>query len=334
MELFGTLPTGEMIYKFTLKSESTTATVMSYGATITSFKPFGKEIIAGFDSLEKYVIFNSYFGTTVGRVCNRIVGGAITVDGVRYELARNNGEHCLHGGLEGYHNKPWEIVSHSDDELTLSYLSYDGESGFPGEVRIYAIFKLIGDALAVQYRATTTKKTPIMLTSHGFFNLSGFSGDVLTHRARIYADKCTAIDEKRLPTGEHSDIRGSFLDFTEMHEIGDRIDESPVAYDHNYILSPKSYLDMLGTRVGLAAEVEYGELKLSTYTDQPGMQFYVMMRVSPRAPLLTGDIPLLPFGAFCLESQIEPDCVSRGIGFVDVGEEYLSTTVYSVSRID
>ncbi|MBR2930381.1 MAG: galactose mutarotase [Clostridia bacterium] len=331
MELFGVLPSGESIYKFTLRSAAAEAEIISYGAAIRSFSAFGRDIVGGSETLGQYLTGHAYFGTTVGRVCNRIVGGRLVIDGETVELTKNNGEHCLHGGTDGYHNKPWEVISHTPSSVTLGYLSPDGQSGFPGNLKITARFCLEGSRLSVIYRAVSDKKTPVMLTSHGFFNLSSFERDVLSSRAIIYADEVTEVDEKRLPTGRHIPVKDSFLDFTSEHSFGERIEESPVGYDHNYILKPTVFSEVEGIRVGLAAEVRGEGLCLKAYTNQPGMQLYVMKNPPKSTPTVKNGRALLPNGAFCLEAQIEPDCVSRGIGFIDAGEEYVSAVAYEIS---
>lgn len=332
MELFGILPSGEEIYKFTLKSGDSTAEVITLGASLRSFKPHGKEILGGFKTLEEYAS-GTFFGASVGRVCNRIVGGAITIDGSVYELSKNNGEHCLHGGEDRFNTKAWEVISYTEGSVKLGYISPDGQSGFPGEVRVSAEFRLDGTDLSVQYRAIPDKKTPIMITSHGFFNLAGFDRDVLSHTARIYASEYTEVDASRIPTGRRADVAGTFLDFSEPHSFGERIDESPVGYDHNYILNPTEFIEAGGRRLGLGAEVSFGNIKLSAYTDQPGMQLYVMLNPPKKTPIDKTGAEYVRNGAFCLESQIEPDCARRGIGLISAGEEYISTTLYRVERI-
>lgn len=332
MELFGRLASGEEIYKFTLRSGASMAEVITLGASLRSFKPYGKEILGGFSTLEEYAS-GTFFGASVGRVCNRIVGGSILIDGTRYELSKNNGEHCLHGGEDRFNTKAWDVISYTDSSVKLGYTSPNGQSGFPGEVKVTAEFRLVGADLSVEYRGVPDKKTPIMITSHGFFNLEGFDHDVLSHVVRIYADECTEVDSSRLPTGIRAPVAETFLDFRMPRTLGERIDESPVGYDHNYILSPTSFIESNGRSLGLAAEVSAGNLKLSAYTDQPGMQLYVMMTPPKKTPIDKTGAAYIRHGAFCLESQIEPNCVSRGIGLIDAGEEYVSTTLYKVERI-
>lgn len=332
-EVFGILPTGETVYKVTLKSGDTTAAVISYGARVISFCPFGHEIVGGFETLSDYVLGGAFHGATVGRVCNRIVGASFTMDGKVYELTKNNGENCLHGGSDPFHNKPWQLLSHSDTEAVFSYLSPDGQSGFPGNLKVTATYKLEGEALYIEYRAVPDKKTPVMITNHAFFNLDSFSGTVMGHKAKIYANEYSEITDKRLPTGRRISVEGTPFDFREPTAIGERIYESPVAYDHNFVLTGEVREELFGDELTCAAVVEGEELRLSAYTNQPGVHFYVLMRVGATAPLYKGGIVQTPFSAFCLEMQIEPNCVNLGRGFIDAGEEYVSKTVYKVDKI-
>ena len=330
---FGTLPTGEEIYKFTLTSEDSTAEIISRGATILSFRPFGEEIIAGFDTLEDYLAARSFHGATVGRVCNRIVGASFVMDGKEIKLSKNNGEHFLHGGTDGWTARAWSVLDYGKDFVKLGLSSRDGESGFPADVDVEALFTLKGSALIVSYKAIPYGKTPIMITTHGFFNLNGFATTVDEHEVTIYADQYTEVDEKRLPTGRRASVDGTFLDFRTPHRICERIDESPIGYDHNYILRGDNIVSMDGAPLALAARVVGEHLKLTAYTNQVGIQFYVQMRASDSAPTLHGGIKQFPRCAFCIEPQLEPDCVRRGLAIYDKGEVYESTIVYHVERI-
>ena len=330
MKIFGRLPSGEEIYKLTLESELATAEVISYGARLVSFRPFGREVVAGFATLEEYMSNRTYNGATVGRVCNRTVGGSFVMDGGRYELSKNNGEHCLHGGADNFSDKAWELLYEDGHTVRLGYTSPDGQSGFPGEVRVVAEYSLEGTALTVRYSAIPTKKTPIMITNHAYFHLGGFGTEVRDHSVRFYADEYSEVSEERLPTGRHVSVVGTPVDFREPRMIGERMDDSPIGYDHNLILSPSVWREACGSRVGLAAEVCAAGLMMRAYTDQPGMQLYVQ-RGPAKTPLTSGKMQTA-FGAFCLEAQIEPNCAGLGRGFVEAGHEYISTTVYEVLR--
>ena len=326
MQLYGTLPTGEKIYKFTLKSALAEAEIISYGARIASFRPYGRDIVAGFECLGGYMADKWFHGATVGRVCNRTAGAAFVMDGVRYELTKNNGENCLHGGADNFSDKAWEVISYTDSSVSLGYTAPDGQSGFPGEIAVRATFSLEGAALKVAYAATPDKKTPIMMTNHSYFNLDGFGGDVCAHILRVWADEYIEISPERVPIGKRP-LDGGALDFRAPRAIGERMGECPLGYDHNFVLSSSEVRDGLK----LAAEITAGGLKMRAYTDQPGVQFYVPR--SQMKALLRGGATLVPYGAFCLESQIEPNAAASGKCFVEAGEEYRSTTVFAVEKI-
>ncbi len=332
MELFGTLPTGEDIYKFTLSSGDSTASVISYGATLSSFRPFGREIVGGFDTLPDYLANKAYHGATVGRVCNRIVGAEFELDGVTYKLSKNNGENCLHGGADGFHNKAWSVISYGENFVKLGYRAMDGQSGFPGNIDVVAEYTLLDSSIVIEYRAIPDKKTPIMMTNHTYFNLGGFAGDVLGTRVKIYAERYTEVDENRFPTGRQIEVAGCPLDFSGEKNLGEKIEEDILFYDHNFIITPSLKKSFLGRELGLGAEATGDGLCLATYTNQPGIQFYLVKNPSKSTPAFSGGATQLPHGAFCFETQIEPNCVKRGVGFVDAGEEYISTTVYSVTK--
>lgn len=332
-ELFGTLPSGEDIYKFTLESDCASAEIISRGATIVSFKPFGREVIAGFETLEDYLKCRTYHGATVGRVCNRIVGAKIEIDGTSYELTKNNGEHCLHGGSDGYHDKAWEIIDYGRDFVELGYLSPDGQSGFPGELSVVATFRLIGAALIVDYTAIPEKKTPIMLTTHGYFNLNSFKTSVEGHLVKMHAEEYSGISEERLPTGVRASVVGTPLDFRTPRAIGERVLESAIGYDHNFIINGEYAREYNGRSLRRAAEVWGEELKLTAYTDQPGVHFYVYANKNLTAPMLKGGVTQTRFSAFCLEPQVEPNCVSRGVSFYEAGEVYRATTIYEIEKL-
>ncbi|MBR7116903.1 MAG: galactose mutarotase [Clostridia bacterium] len=332
MELFGFLPTGEEIFKFKLKSDTAEAEIISLGAAIARFRPFGRDIVCGFATLDEYLLNGSFHGATVGRVCNRTVGASFAMDGVKYELTKNNGEHCLHGGADNFSKKAWDVLGYDDHSVRLGYTSPDGQSGFPGEVRVTAEYHLEGAALTVRYTAVPNKKTPIMITNHAYFHLGEFGTEVTDYTLRVYADEFSEVSDKRLPTGRHISVEGTPVDFRAPRRIGERMADSPIGYDHNFILSPTDFRESLGRRVGLAAVVEGEGLRLKAYTDQPGMQLYVP-RIPVKTPMFNGR-EQISYGAFCLESQIEPNAPGVGLGFIDAGEKYVSTTVYEAEIAD
>ncbi len=330
-KLFGTLPDGREVYLYTLRNGEAELSVMERGATVVAFRPYGHDIIGGFDTLEQYLQDGSHQGATIGRVANRVGGASFTMDGAIYMLPENDGENCLHGG-DGFDHRLWKLEDCGENYLTFSYFSADGEEGFPSGLYTKVTFTLVGATLIISYEATPDGKTPIALTNHSYFNLDGFGGDIEEHVATIYADRYTEVDDKLIPNGNRPEVRGTAFDFTEPHRIGERIGGDFIGYDHNFLLSPTDYREFAGVRTGLAASVTNGELVLNVYTDQPGVQFYIGNFMSNIKPLFRGGHKGITHGAFCLETQTEPDCVNHGIGFYDAGEKYTHVCVYEIKK--
>ena len=329
-EFFGTLPTGENVHSYSIKGKNTNAAIIDYGATVNSFVAFGKDIIGGFDTIDPYLENPGCQGNTIGRVSNRIKNSRFTIDGVEYKVVTNNNSHCLHGGMF-FNHTVWNVVAHSESSITLTYTSPDGEGGFPGELKATVTYSIIDDALAIDYKAIADKKTPIGLTNHSYFNLDGFGGDIKEHKLKIFAKTYTEADSEIVPTGNHPDVVGTPFDFSELRRIGDGMENGLSGYDHNFVLSPEVYADYLGKNLGLAAIVENGSLRLSVYTDQPGVQLYTGNGLAGNADF-KGGVKAVKYGGLCLETQNEPNSVNRGIGIYDAGEEYTHTCVYKVER--
>ncbi len=331
-EFYGNLSTGEKIELITLESENCTLSVINYGATIVSFKPFGIDIIGGFNSLEEYEADGSNQGATVGRVANRIANARFTMDGAIYMLPTNNNGHCLHGG-NGFNHRVWEYEEITENSVTLSYYSEDGEEGFPAGLLTKVTYTLDGTTLHIGYVAIPEGKTPIALTNHSYFNLNGFGDTIYDHDAIIYADRYTEVDSTLIPTGNRPSVKGTVFDFTTSHKIGERIGGDFHGYDHNYVLNPSKFSEFYGKSLGLCAEVWGDKLKMEVYTDQPGVQFYIgnFLGADPD-PAFRGNVKKIRHGAFCLETQTEPDCVNHGEGFYEAGETYFHNTVYKVEQ--
>lgn len=330
-EFFGTLPTGEAIDLYTLTSPVAQVRIMTRGATVVNFRVHGVDIVGGFDTLEDYLRDTSHQGAIIGRVANRVGGAAFTMDGKVYRLPKNDGENCLHGG-DGFDHRVWTVTDCTDDSVTLTYTAADGEEGFPAALKVTVTYRLCGGDLLIDYAATPDGKTPIALTNHSYFNLDGFGGNIEEHRATIYADRYTEVGEDLIPDGRRPQVAGTVFDFRTPHPIGERCGEEFIGYDHNFILSPTERAVKCGYELPLAAEVENGKLRLSVYTDQPGVQFYIGNFLGG-GPAFRGGTPQVFHGAFCLETQTEPDCIRHGIGFYEAGQTYRHTTVYSVEKI-
>ena len=330
-EFFGTTKDGEPVYKYTLKNDLLEVTLMDRGATIVSLIYNGRDVVLGFDTLTAYEEHSSHQGAIIGRVANRVANAAFTMDGKEYTLPRNNGQSCLHGG-RGFDFRMWSVLEYTDEKIVFEYISPDGEEGFPSALCVRVSYIVSGSALIIDYEATPDGKTPVSLTNHAYFNLDGSGGDVLSHELIIYADSYTEVDASLIPNGNHPSVFGTVLDFTSAHTIGERIDGKFRGYDHNYVLSPTKFKNFIGKRLGLAAEVFAREIKMSVYTDQPGVQLYTANFLAG-GPDFKGGVRAQNYGALCLEAQTEPNSVNHGVGFYDKGERYEQTTVYSFDKI-
>ncbi len=340
---FGKTPDGTAVDQYELSNGRMTVKVITYGAIVTEIHVPDREgkradVVLGFDTLEGYLGDHPYFGAIVGRFANRIARGRFTLDGREYTLAVNNGPNSLHGGLKGFDKKVWaaEDVSGPDGPaIRLSYLSPDGEEGYPGNLTVRVTYTLTADnGLKIDYKATTDQATPINLTNHSYFNLAGpASGKILDHELMLAADRYTPVDETLIPTGEIRPVEGTPLDFTKPTAIGARINEiggDPTGYDHNYVLRGGSAkTPALAARV---VEPESGRV-LEAFTTEPGMQFYTgnFLDGSIRGK---GGVVYGQHQAFCLEAQHFPDSVHHAnfpSSILRPGEEYTQTTIYKFS---
>jgi aldose 1-epimerase len=317
-----------------------TAKVMTYGATLTELHvPDGDgkttDVVLGFDDLKGYVAGHPFFGSTVGRVANRVARGKFTLDGKEYRLAVNNGPNSLHGGKKGFDKVVWKaepVPTTEGGAVKFSYLSPDGEEGYPGNLSVSVTYTVTNDnGLRLDYRATTDKATPVNLSNHTYFNLAGATSgtDILGHEMMIAASRYTPVDRDLIPTGEIKPVKGTPLDFTTPHRIGERIDQlkpNPGGYDHNFVL------DSEGKQLALAArarEPRSGRV-MEMLTTEPGVQFYTGNFLDGKTKGKAG-IAYQQHAAFCLEAQHFPDSVNHP-NFPSVilrpGQTYTQTTVY------
>ncbi|WP_214109537.1 aldose epimerase family protein [Acrocarpospora catenulata] len=310
VEHFGVTPEGEQVERYTLTDGLLTAQVLSYGCVIQSLEVAGRDVVLGCATLADYRTRSRYFGAVVGRYGNRLGNGRFELDGKTYELARNNGTAALHGGRKGFDKRVWTAEPDGDDRLRLSYVSPDGEEGYPGTLSVTVTYTLAGDGLRIDYTATTDAPTVLNLTNHSYFNLAG-AGDVLDHVVTIDADRYTPVDEHKIPTGELAPVEGTLFDFRTPHRIGDRLNGS---YDHNFVLNP-----------GGGIRVEFGDHAMEVVTTQPGVQFYTGGMLSAETT------PYGPHAGLCLETQHFPDSPNQPAFPSTVlrpGEEFASCTEY------
>ena len=323
-KIFGFLDTGTPIYKFTIKNAETEAVIMTYGATLTELKCAGHDVLCGYDELEAYIQDDSHQGGIIGRVANRIKNAEITVDKKLYRLTKNDGENCLHGG-NGFDRQIWNVADFCDTGITLTYYSKDLEEGFPAAVEAKVTYSIdVNGALKIDYFATPDGNTPISMTNHAYFNLNKIGTDVLTHKAQIFADRYTEVDETLIPTGRRPLVEGTALDFRAAKAIGEDIGAVGLGYDHNFILSGN---DETYATLPLAARIWGDKLTMSVYTDQGGIQFYTGNFLCGK-PDFKGGAKRIKHGAFCLEAQTEPGCAK----IYSVGMTYRQTTIYKLEK--
>lgn len=333
-KMLGTLPSGMPIEEYTLRTETAEVAIMTLGGIITRFVVCGIDIMLGWSKTEDYFQDGSHQGALIGRYANRIKGGRFSLNGKEYILAKNNGNNHLHGGTVGFDRKIWRVESATDAELALTLSSCNGDEGYPGNLEVKVIYRLVGGSLLIDYFATTDADTVCNMTNHAYFNLDGCGcGDVKAHRIVLHADRVTAVDRELIPTGEHIPVGGTPLDFLTAHTIGERLSESFAGYDHNYVLSPSETVELCGYRLPLAATVEGKSLRMTVATDQPCLQLYTPSSFGGDSPRFKDGSAKRPFAGFCMEAQLEPDSPNRGGGILRAGETYRHRTVYSVERI-
>jgi aldose 1-epimerase len=339
---FGKTREGAAVRIFTLTNKNgVEATITDYGGRVVSLKVPDKkgamgDVVLGFDSLDGYLNENPYFGALVGRYANRIGHAQFTLNGALYKVPKNDGENALHGGTRGFDKVVWTPRELPDGGLELTYLSKDGEEGYPGNCKVTVVYHLTDDnELKIDYTATTDKATVLNLTNHSYFNLKG-SEDILGHLLTLNADRFTPVDSGLIPTGELKAVTGTPFDFRKSTAIGERIDHSDEqlklgkGYDHNWVLNKK------GSELSLAARVEdpsSGRV-MEVRTTQPGIQFYTGNFLDGSIKGKKGTV-YARRSALCLETQHFPDSPNKPkfpTSVLKAGAEYKSTTIYKFMR--
>ena len=343
-QTFGMTANGEPVELYTLtNTNGVEARIMTYGGTVVSLKVpdrHGKlgDIVLGYETLEDYLKNSPYFGSIIGRYGNRIGKGRFSLNGKGYSLPKNNGENTLHGGNKGFDKVVWkakEVNSRKGVGLSLSYLSKDGEEGFPGNLSVTVVYTLTNNnELKIDYSATTDKTTVVNLTHHSYFNLAG-EGDILNHELMIAARRFTPVDAGLIPTGELRRVNGTPMDFTKSTVIGARIDQQDEqltlgkGYDHNWVLNNNT------GRLALAARVyEPGSGRvMEVATTEPGIQFYSGNFLDGSITGKDGQVYKQRYG-FCLETQHFPDSPNKPAfpsTVLKPGQTYRTSTVYRFS---
>ena len=304
------------MYKLT-NAHGVVVEAMNYGGIIMSIRVPDKsgkfaDIVLGHETMEGYIPNPTYFGAIVGRYANRIANGTFQLDGKTYNLPKNDGPNTLHGGMTRTFDKVvWDAEPLKGAMgVAFSYLSKDGEEGFPGNLKTTVTYTLNNDnELIIEYEATTDKPTPINVSQHSYFNLKGEgNGDILDHEIMINADKFTPVDKNLIPTGELRAVKGTPFDFTTPTKIGARIEDNYEqlvlghGYDHNFVINRSEPGMVLAARV---TEPTTGRV-LEVSTTQPGVQFYTGNFLDGTITGKHGHVYKRRYG-FCLETQHFPD---------------------------
>ena len=341
-EPFGKTLDGTPVEIYTLRNaDGMTARIMTYGGIVQSLSVPDKngnfgDVVLGYDSLDGYLTNSPYFGALIGRYGNRIAKGHFTLDGKTYTLATNNGPNSLHGGIKGFDKVVWHVVRAENTpkgpQLELTYTSPDGEEGYPGTLRVTAIYTLTPEnGLRLDYTATTDKSTIVNLTQHSYFNLAG-RGDILGHEVYLNADKFTPVDSTLITSGELRPVAGTPFDFRTPATIGSRVNASDEqikfggGIDHNWVVNNPTGKLALDARV---TDPTSGRV-MEVWSTEPGLQFY-------SGNFLDGTIvgkggQVYPYrGAIAMEPQHYPDSPNHS-NFPSVvlkpGKVYHNTIIY------
>jgi aldose 1-epimerase len=343
---FQTQIKGKTTNLYLLRNEQIEVFITNYGGRIVSLLTPDKkgvmgDVVLGFKSLEDYLQAKTPFhGSLIGRYGNRIAKGNFELDGTTYQLPINNNKNHLHGGPDGFHNQVWEVISADENSIVMTYLSKDGEMGYPGNLSVEVTYAINDDSeLSIDYKATTDKATPINLTNHAFFNLTGQAkGSINDHLLMINADHFTPIDDGLIPLGETRKVEGSPFDFRRAKTIGRDLSQQGSdtqlsrggGYDHNFVLNKESQ----GT-LSLAARVvdPKSGRQMDVFTEEPGIQFYGGNFMDGEDVGKYG-VKFEYRASFALETQHYPDSPNQ-VAFPNTilspGETYQTRSIYRFS---
>lgn len=334
-EIFGTTPEGKQIKKYTFDNGNMSFSAIEYGCIVQAIKIKSSnndiiDVALGFDTLNEYIEKNAtyYIGAIVGRFANRIAKAKFSLDKRNYQLDGNDNGNCLHGGSNGYDRMIWNSIIINDNRgLGVKFFrtSEDGEQGFPGKLQIEIEYILTKDnEILMEYKAITDKKTPVNLTNHAYFNLSGNNyGTIKDSLMWIDSEKYIPVDSKLIPTGELKDVAGTAFDFTKEKLIGVDIDNTDGGYDHCFVLKG----DISKPCIKVTSPVT--KISMEVFTNQIGVQFY-------SGNFLGGLIgkdgkEYIKQGGFCLETQQFPDAPNQSSFpscILEPGKEYKAKTIY------
>jgi aldose 1-epimerase len=324
----------DSIFQYTLSNKNgMMVKILDYGGTVTDILTPDKNgvmgnVVLGYDSLSGYLQSgNPYFGCLVGRYANRIANAKFSLNGQEYTLAANNNGNTLHGGLKGFDKVKWRVKQVTVNSIIFSYLSKDGEEGYPGNLSIDVIYAVSdNNELKIEYSATTDKPTPVNLTNHCYFNLSaGTDSTILDHELTLNAGKYTPVNDVLIPTGKIEDVKGTPMDFTTPKKIGKDISTVTGGYDHNWVLN--------GVNAGSLYHAASGRLMEFT-TTEPGIQFYSGNFLDGTLKNTRAGAKYVKHAGLCLETQHFPDSPNQP-GFpstiLEPGKRYYQQTIYKFS---
>jgi aldose 1-epimerase len=337
--LLGKIDGVEIIEYTMVNNKSTTVKIMNYGATVTKLCCIDKndklaDIILGFDNLDGYLQKdNPYMNCIVGRFANRINKAQYKHEGQTIQLASTNKDYVLHGGINGFDKKIWELVYQTDNCLIFAYTSIDGEEGYPGTLYVEVKYTLSDDdELHIEYTATTDKATVVNLTNHCYFNLSGGEeSNVLNHELRVKAASITEVDKNSIPTGKFIEVEGTIFDLNEKKLIGEQF-KNIDGYDHNWVVGEK----VERPRFIASLHHELSGRVLEVYTTEPGVQVYSSNSFDGKLSHTKENKSYGKFAGICLETQLFPDSPNHlhfPTAFLLPDEEYRQHTIYKMKVV-
>lgn len=341
---FGKKPCGCPVDAYVLENESCLSVqILNLGGIITNMwvkNAAGEtaDVICGFDNVDAYLTSGGYQGALIGRVGNRIGGGKFTLDGKEYSLFCNDGPNSLHGGKDGFNAKFWDVEEQDGKEpaLVLTYVSKDGEEGYPGTLTVKVTYTLLEKgALSIHYEAVCDKNTIISMTNHAYFNLGGYeSGVVDGHMLWLDCDRINAVDSNLLPDGNFVDVTGTPYDFRSEKKLGDGfVDPYPMmqefgGYDNNFMFAGETKGIVLR---GILKDPKSGRT-MKMFTDQPCVQIYTANMINTEDPAFKNGVKQYKHCGVCMETQAMPNAINLP-AFADgmilkAGEKYDTTTIY------
>ncbi len=325
---FGTID-NKQINTFTLENGAISLSVINYGARIHEIKVKDEnktvDVVLGCSSIEGYIKDIFFLGATIGRYANRIGKSAFSINNEKYHLQSNEGENILHGGKNGFHSVVWDFTVINDNKIKFSYLSKDGQCGFPGNLQVDTYYS-IGDNgdVIIDFEAVTDKATVVNMTNHAYFNLNGAdSGDILSHSVKINSDSITEVNSALIATGNILPVDSTY-DFRKVSTVGKKLTESFDNFDCNYIVSGNTAI------CSVEAEGDLSGIKLKVFSDQPGVQFYSGKHID----ISTGKngAEYSAYAGFCFEPQNYPDAPNHSnfpSALLNPGEKYNKRIIYS-----